>query len=103
MSVTLDKIKEELDRIKEEMRPLAPEEQQAVRGLVDSLLSEPMTRPQTEDELEGVFEREPAAEGFIAPVEMLTATEEEVREYRAYKPINVEGRPLSEMLAEGRR
>jgi hypothetical protein len=92
-----------LDKIKEEMKTLAPEELQQVRELVDSLLSEPATKPQTEDELEDAFERELAAEGFIAPVEPPAATDEAVREFRAYKPITVEGQPLSEMIIEERR
>jgi hypothetical protein len=92
-----------LDKIKEEMNHLAPEELREVRELADSLLSEPEAGPQTEDEREDAFERELAAEGFIAPVEPPATTDEAVREFRAYKPITVEGQPLSEMIIEERR
>jgi hypothetical protein len=87
-----------LDKVKEEVKSLAPEELQEVRELVDSLLSEV-----SEDEREAAFECDLAAEGFISPANPLTATEEEVRQYRAYKPITVEGQPLSETIIEERR
>lgn len=92
-----------LDRVKEEMRSLAPEELREVRELADSMLAEPVAEPQTDDELEDAFERELAAEGFIAPVSPPAATDEQVREFRSYRPITVEGQPLSEMIIEERR
>jgi hypothetical protein len=92
-----------LDKIKEEVKTLGADELHQVRDLVDSLLSEPDGSRVNEDELEDAFERELAAEGFISPVRPLTATDEEVRQYRAYKPITVEGQPLSEMIVEERR
>jgi hypothetical protein len=35
---------------------------------------------------------------FISLVRPLTAADEEVQQYRAYKPITVEGQPLSEVI-----
>lgn len=87
-----------LDKIKEVMPSLPPEELREVRELADSLLTSV-----SEDEREAAFESDLAAEGFISPVQPLTATEEEVRQYRAYQPIKVEGQPLSEMIIEERR
>jgi hypothetical protein len=87
-----------LDKIKEVMPSLPPEELREVRELADSLLTSV-----SEDEREAAFENDLAAEGFISPVRPLTATEEEVRQYRSYQPITVEGQPLSEMIIEERR
>jgi hypothetical protein len=87
-----------LDKIKEVMPNLPPEELREVRELADTLLTSV-----SEDEREVAFESELVAEGFISPVRPLTATEEEIRQYRAYQPITVEGQPLSEMIIEERR
>ncbi len=92
-----------LDKIKAEVKTLGADELHAVRALVDSLLSEPERARLSEDEREDAFERELVAEGFISPVRPLTATDEEVRQYRAYQPITVAGQPLSEMIVEERR
>lgn len=83
-----------LDKIKEEMRALAPEELQEVRELVDSLLSEPSKPQMTEDE----FEKYLAAKGVISlPEEDIADDDEE------WEPVEVTGKPLSEMIIEDRR
>jgi hypothetical protein len=88
-----------LDKIIEEVRALSPEEQRQLREQLETIIpSSP-----TEDELEDAFERELMAEGVIGAVKPLTATDEEIRQYHAYKPITVEGQPLSEMIIEERR
>lgn len=86
-----------LDKIIEEVRALPPDEQRQLIEQLNTII------PATADDLEEAFERELAAEGFIGEVEPLTATDEEIRQYRAYKPITVEGQPLSEMIIEERR
>ena len=91
-----------LDKIKEEMRTLAPEELQQVRELVDSLLSEPAGPRMSGDELEDAFERELAAKGIISLPDPARRKEAET-EFDNYKPITVEGKPLSEMIIEDRR
>ncbi len=88
-----------LDKIIEEVRALSPAEQ---RRLIEQLQAIAPSSA-SEDEREDAFERELAAEGFISQVEPLTATDEEIRQYRAYQPITVEGQPLSEMIIEERR
>lgn len=94
MSATLDKIKEELDRIGEEMRSLAPEEKREVRELVESLLFEPTKPKMTEDE----FERYLAAKCVISlPEESAEADDDD------WEPVELTGQPLSEMLVEDRR
>ena len=91
-----------LDKIKEEMKALAPEELQEVRELVDSLLSDPPGPRMTEDELEDAFERDLAAKGIISLPDPASRKEAE-SEFDNYKPITVEGKPLSEMIFEDRR
>jgi hypothetical protein len=91
MSVTLDKIKEEV-------RTLAPEELKEVRVLVDSLLSEPARPQMTDDE----FERYLAAKGVISLPEPSSRAAAEAG-FADYEPITVEGRPLSETIVEDRR
>ena len=80
-----------LDKIKEEMKTLAPGELQQVRELVDSLLSEPDAKPQTED-----------AKGIISLPDP-TSRQEAEDAFNDYEPITVEGKPLSEMIIEDRR
>ena len=83
-----------LDRIKEEMKGLAPEELQEVRELADSLLSEPPQPRMTEDE----FARHLAAKGVISLPEGGVADDDE-----GWEPVEVTGKPLSEMIVEDRR
>jgi hypothetical protein len=87
-----------LDKIKEEVRTLAPEELQEVRELVDSLLTEPAKPQMTEDE----FERYLAAKGIIS-LPKPSSREAAEASFDDYKPITVEGQPLSEMIIEDRR
>jgi hypothetical protein len=88
-----------LEKVIEEVKELKPEELQQVREMVDSLLSGPTMRPQmTEDE----FERYLAAKGVISIPEPASREMAE-DEFAAYKPVTVEGRPLSEMIIEERR
>jgi hypothetical protein len=87
-----------LDKIKEVMPSLPPEELREVRELADSLLSEPPKPRMTEDE----FEQYLAAKGIISlpdPSSRAAAA----AEFDNYKPITVEGQPLSEMIIEDRR
>jgi hypothetical protein len=83
-----------LDKIKEEMKGLAPEELQEVRELADSLLSEPARPQMTEDE----FARYLAAKGVISLPEEGVADDDE-----GWEPVEVTGKPLSEMIVEDRR
>ncbi len=89
MSVTLDKIIEEV-------RQLPPDEQRQLREQLNAIVpSSP-----TEDELEDAFERELAAEGFISEAKPRIT---DFSPYRDYKPVEVSGQPISEMIIEERR
>lgn len=83
-----------LDKIKEVMPSLPPEELREVRELADSLLSGSAKPQMTEDE----FARYLAAKGVISLPEESAEDDDE-----DWEPIEVEGKPLSEMIIEDRR
>jgi hypothetical protein len=87
-----------LEKIKEEVRTLATDELQEVRALVDSLLSAPSKPQMTEED----FARHMAAKGVISPPDAASREAAEAA-FDEYKPIEVEGQPLSEMIVEDRR
>lgn len=87
-----------LDKVKEEVRTLAPEELQEVRELVNSLLSEPAKPQMTEEE----FARHLAAKGVVSLPEP-SSREAVEAVFDEYRPIKVEGQPLSELVIEDRR
>ena len=87
-----------LEEIKEGMNHLAPQELREVRELADSLLSGPTKPKMTEDE----FEKYLAAKGIISLPEPSNRDAAKA-EFDNYKPITVEGKPLSEMIIEDRR
>jgi hypothetical protein len=82
-----------LDKIKEEVKALSPDELHQVRELVDSLLTEPAKPQMTEDE----FEQYLAAKGVISLPEVAETEDED------WRPVEVMGQPLSEMIVEERR
>ena len=85
-----------LDKIIEQVRTLPPDELHRVRELVDSLLSDP-PMPRTEEE----FAQYLAAKGVVSLPEASSRKSAEA-EFDDYKPITVEGKPLSEMIIEDR-
>ena len=85
-----------LEKIIEEVRQLPPDEQRQLREQLNVIIpSSP-----TEDELEDAFERELAAIGFISEAKPRIT---DFSPYRDYKPVEVSGRPVSEMIIEERR
>ncbi len=89
MSVTVDKIIEEVQQ-------LPPDEQRRLREKLNAIVpSSP-----TEEELEDAFERELAAEGFISEAKPRIT---DFSPYRDYKPVEAGGQPISEMIIEERR
>ena len=81
-----------LDKIIEEARALPPIEQRELRKQLDTIIPSP-----TEDELEDAFEGELAAEGVIS----LPENEDEADD--DWQPVEVTGKPISEMIIEERR
>jgi hypothetical protein len=84
----------EVERVLDQISALTDEEQQQVRAALNS-----NTKPLlTEDG----FEQHLLDAGVISEVKP-AITEEELARFRAYKPIEVKGRPVSETLIEDRR
>jgi len=83
------------DKVLEEVKALSPEEQQLLRKLLDTWLIRPRSQP-TEDE----FEQELYELGLLSEVKPLIA---DFAPYKNRKPIEVKGKPLSEVIIEERR
>ena len=81
-----------LAEILEEVRTLPPKEQRQLREQLDTIVSAP-----TLDELEDAFERELVAEGIIS------IPENEDEDDDDWEPVEVTGKPISEMIIEERR
>ena len=82
--------------ILEALPALSPDERAQVKALIDSLPNAPAPQ-MTEDE----FEQYLAAKGVITlPAPM---TEDDWREEEGWHPIEVEGKPLSQIIIEERR
>lgn len=77
------------------LKNLKPEELSQARARVLEFLPAP-----SEDDLEDEFERELMAEGILGDVRPLLTDDPE---FYAYKPVNVEGKPISETIIEERR
>lgn len=84
-----------VERVLDQIRALTAEEQQQVRTALNSGDKKPLI---TEDE----FEQHLLAAGVISEVKP-PISEEELARFRAYRPIEVEGKPVSETLIEDRR
>lgn len=85
-----------LERILEEVRTLTDEEKSRVRAEIDNLLGD-----QERKRREGEVIRRLQAKGLLTQVP--TRKEGDVERYRAWKPVGVEGKPLSESVVEERR
>jgi hypothetical protein len=85
-----------LDKIIEEVQHLPLDEQRLLRERLNAIVPS----SQTEDELEDALEREMIAEGFLSAPRPSTTRAED---FYNFKPIRVEGTPLSEMIIEERR
>jgi hypothetical protein len=84
-----------LDRIVEEVRALTPDEQRTLREMLDKLLAADAPR-MTEEEIEQRL----LAKGIISRIPP------RIRDadfYANRKPIEVKGKPLSEIIIEERR
>jgi hypothetical protein len=83
-----------LDKIIKEAKELSPEELQQLRTTVDSLLAQTTEPSMSENE----FAQRLAAKGIIAlPEHPADESDDE------WEPVEVTGKPLSEMIIEERR
>lgn len=85
-----------VERVLDQIRSLTIEEQQQVRAALNS--PETVKSPMTEDE----FEQHLLANGVITEIPP-PPTEADIEAFRNYKPITVEGKPVSETIIEDRR
>jgi hypothetical protein len=83
------------DELLEQVKALSVDEQWRLRTLLDALLTSPGTPP-TEEE----FERALVAAGLLS---VPKPQDLNVEQYRQYKPVAVQGKPVSETLIEERR
>jgi uncharacterized protein len=83
------------DRVLEQVKTLSADEQRQLRALLDMLLAPPGAPP-TEDE----FERVLVAAGLLS---IPKPQDLSVEQYRQYKPVTVQGKPVSETLIKERR
>ncbi len=84
-----------LDRIVEEVKALTPDEQRSLRELIDELLVNNATN-MTEQE----FERHLLNKGIISRI---PARIRDKTFYANRKPVEVQGKPVSEIIIEERR
>jgi hypothetical protein len=84
-----------LNKVLEQVKALSAEEQRQLRELLDVLLA-PSATPPTEDE----FERALVTAGLLSVPKLQDL---DVEQYRQYKPVTVQGKPVSETLIEERR
>ena len=84
-----------LDRVIEEVKALTPDEQKQLREMLDVLMVK-SAPPMTEDE----FERRLLEKGIISKIPSRSANP---ASYRSRKPVEVEGKPVSEIIIEERR
>ena len=85
-----------VERVLEQIRALTAEEQKEIRAALNpSATTRP---PMTEDE----FQQHLLDAGVISELKP-PMSEQELARFRAYKPIEVTGKPVSETLIEDRR
>lgn len=85
-----------LEKVIEEVKLLAPEEQVKVREVIDSLLPLKNNLPTREE-----YEQHLLAKGIINRVPPRTG--KRPKQLKDFKPIKVEGEPISEMIIRERR
>lgn len=85
-----------LEKVLEEVKSLAPEEQIKVRELLDDILP-PKNNPPSREE----YEKYLLAKGVISRIPTRTGNRSE--ELKDFKPIEVQGEPISEMIIRERR
>lgn len=85
-----------VERVLNQIRAMTAEEQRQVRVALNS--TETAKSPMTEDE----FEQHLLASGVITEIPQ-APTDAEIEAFRNYKPITVEGKPVSETIIEERR
>lgn len=84
-----------LEKVIEEVKSLTPEEQAEVREVLDGILPSKNNSPSREE-----YEKYLLAKGVISHI---PTRQPPSPERKAFKPIKVEGKPISETIIEERR
>jgi hypothetical protein len=84
-----------LDQVMEEVRALTPDEQWQLRGLLDTGWATPPSPPTEE-----AFEQELVKLGILSEIPPPVT---DFTPYQNRKPVEVQGKPLSEVILEERR
>ena len=82
-----------LEKVIEEVKALTPDEKRQLRATLDALLA---TSQPTEDD----FQRAMLDAGLLTSAKPLAV---DLESFRNYKPVEVEGKPVSETIIEERR
>jgi len=85
-----------LEKLIEEVKSLTPEEQAKVREVIDGILPSKNNPPSREE-----YEKYLLAKDFISHIPTRTGKRSE--ELKDFKPIEVEGEPISEIIIRERR
>jgi hypothetical protein len=91
------KTKSNYDKVVEQVKKLNRAEQWRLMDLIEMLL-DPPPENQTEEEWEQQMLKEGVLDFVPRP-----PTEEDIRRFRAFKPIAIKGKPVSESVIEDRR
>jgi hypothetical protein len=85
------------DQLWQAVKTLTPRQQQRLRKLLDALRfkQQPLT---PEDELQLLLLEDGVIDRIPRPL-----TEADIQAFKEYKPVPIEGKPLSEMVIEERR
>jgi hypothetical protein len=94
-----------LEKVIEEVKALAPDEQRKVKDLIESLLrdsgkSADSNAQTTKPAPEELFEQKLLEAGIISEIPKRLPTPESLRDF---KPVAVKGKPVSETIIEERR
>lgn len=92
------------DQVFELMRTLEPEELQRLRNLIDTLLEDPKWLGKTEEQLtpEDRVDLALLKKGLLSRIPP-PPTKEDLKRWSEFKPIEIEGEPLSETILRERR
>jgi hypothetical protein len=84
-----------LEKVIEEVKALTPDERRQIKALIDSLLEQPASGPSVE-----LLDQRLLQAGVISEIPPLLT---DVSRFVEWKPVEVTGKPLSEIIIEDRR
>ena len=93
-----------VDQVWEAVRHFTPEQLQRLRNFIDTLLENPALLGKTAEELtpQDKVDLAMLKDGTLSRIPP-PSTEEDIKRFREYKPVQIEGEPLSETIIRERR